>query len=191
MPEYFTLEELKALPDLDAARYDDEMMERAAAYIEGVIERAVGTSFVARTFTKTLRESDADTLLGSPYVLSVASVVIADAAAPSSFAVEGFSSVGLSRSWPNTGRHVTVTYTSGYSDTPPADIKEAALQGTRARLLDTAGNAKVNDRTASVTNDAGGTTSYVLAGVDRPTGYPEVDAVILGWRKRLFGLGFA
>jgi hypothetical protein len=188
VPEYFTLDELKALPDLEAARYDDETMERAAAYIEAVIERVVGTSFVPRTKTVTLNGTGADLVLPDAYVLSVVGVTVSEVAGadPTSF-----DNGVLTGTWASGTRNVVVEYTTGYSETPPADIKEAALEGTRARLLDTASNAKVNDRTTSTTNDVGGTTSYVLAGVDRPTGYPTVDAVILGWRDKLSGLGFA
>jgi hypothetical protein len=190
MPDYFTLDEFRELPSMDDTnKYPDADVERAADYITAVVERAVGTSFVGREFTKTLREPDADTLLGAPFVLSVSSVAIADAAVSNTFAIEGFYTTGLARLWPDTGRNVTVTYTAGYSTEPPADIKEAVMQATRARLLEKHGSARVQDRHQTISNDAGGTTTFVLAGPDNPTGYPEVDAVILGWRRRLFGFG--
>lgn len=195
MPEYFTLEEFRSLPDMNnASLYDDDTVERAAAYIVAVIERVVGTSFVAREVTETIDGSGVSGLvLKSPYVQSLTAVTTGGTTIDTADlihqggVVRNLSGVGWTAGIGNT----TITYESGYSSEPPADIKEAALQGTRARLLDTASNAKVNDRTSSITNDAGGTTSYVLAGVERPTGYPEVDAVILGWRDKLSGFGFA
>jgi hypothetical protein len=58
------------------------------------------------------------------------------------------------------------------------------MQGTRARLLTMDSQAGIEDRRTSLSTDAG-TIGFVIAGEDRPTGYPEVDAVILGWKKRL------
>jgi hypothetical protein len=80
---------------------------------------------------------------------------------------------------------VAVTYEAGYSATPPADVKEAALQATRWRLLATNSNSDMNARQTSSTNEMGGTVQYSVAGPDRPTGYPDVDAVIMGWKRRL------
>lgn len=169
MPEYFTLGEFRELANMDdEGKYPDSVIERAAAYVVAVIERVVGTSFVPRSFTRSLPLSGGIPVLASPYVLEVSDVV-AD---------------------PFGSQNATVTYLAGYSETPPADIKEAAMQATRARVLETASNAKVSDRVSQMTNEAGGTTSFVLPGQDRPTGYPDVDAVIMGWRRRLFGLGF-
>lgn len=54
MPDYFTLPELRALPDVgDAAKYPDERCEAAASHVVGIIEREVGTAFVERTVTET------------------------------------------------------------------------------------------------------------------------------------------
>lgn len=188
MPEYFTLDEFRDLTSMqDSAKYPDATVERAAAYIVAVIERVVGTSFVPRTFTKTLSGTGSEVVLPSTYILEVTGVSVGGDAQAGPFLVDNGSLIGA---WPRGTRNVTVTYSAGYSETPPADIKEAAMQGTRARVLDTASNSQVNDRTSQMTNEAGGTTTFVLPGVDRPTGYPDVDAVILGWRRRLFGLGF-
>lgn len=175
MPDYFTLEEFRDLPEMDKeGKYGDEDVERAASYITGVIERAVGIAFVPRTVTKSMTSAEADALASQPYIQEVTSITPVSSSSPFRGA-----------------ETVTVVYQAGYSTEPPADIKEAAMQATRARLLEKHGTARVMDRTSSVSNDAGGTTAFVLAGPDRPTGYPEVDAVILGWRRALFSLGFA
>jgi hypothetical protein len=83
-----------------------------------------------------------------------------------------------------------VTYQAGYSSTPPSDIKEAALQATRARLLTMDSQAGIEDQRTSLSTDQG-TVNYVIAGEDRPTGYPEVDEVIMGWKRKLDVFGFA
>jgi len=83
-----------------------------------------------------------------------------------------------------------VTYQAGYSATVPDDIREAAMQATRARLMETATNTGVDDRRTSLSNDMG-TISFVIAGEGRPTGYPVVDEVIMGWKRKLDVFGFA
>lgn len=188
MPEYFTLEEFRTLADMNNEdKYPDEVVERAAAYVVGVIERVVGTSFVPRTFTRTLSGTGSDVPLPSTFVLDVTTVSVSDEVQTGPFTVDNGALIGP---WGRGTRNLSVTYEAGYSEEPPADIKEAAMQATRARLLETSSNAKVSDRTSQMTNADGGTTTYVLPGPDRPTGYPDVDAVIMGWRRRLFGFGF-
>lgn len=200
MPDYFTLAELRALPDVSSTTtYPDARVEAVAAYIVAVIEREVGTSFVARTVTDEVHDGGGDTIvLTRPHVLSVTSVSVDGVALTTSLRTQGgvlrqFSDAASYSplSFASGSGNVLVTYSAGYSATPPADIKDAALWGTRARLLDTGSNAVINDRRSSISNEAGGTTSFVLAGDERPTGYPEVDAVILGWRARLDRFGFA
>jgi hypothetical protein len=88
--------------------------------------------------------------------------------------------------WTSGRRNIKVTYTSGYCVLAdiPKDIKEAALQGTRARLLTMDSQAGIEDRRTSLSTDAG-TVQFVIAGEGRPTGYPEVDEVIMGWKRKL------
>jgi hypothetical protein len=188
MPDYFTLEEFRDLPSMDDdGKYPDEDVERAAGYITAIVERFVGTSFVPRTFTKKLSGTGSDVSLPSPFVLEVTGVDDGDVAQTGPFEVDNGSLIGP---WSRGIRNLTVTYDAGYSDEPPADIKEAVMQAARARLLEKHGSARVQDRTQSVSNNDGGTTTFVLAGPDHPTGYPEVDAVLVGYRRRLFGLGY-
>lgn len=187
MPDYFTLEEFRRLPQMDDSnKYADEDVERAAAYITAIIERVVGTSFVAREFTKTFRGTAWDVTLPA-FLIEVTSTSSGGTALTGPLSFDDPTTVGT---WADV-QNTTVTYTAGYSTEPPADIKEAAMQATRARLLEKHGTARVQDRASSVAGDAGGTTTYIVAGADHPTGYPEVDAVILGWHRRLFSLGFA
>ena len=48
MPDYFTLEEVQDTPDVDFD-FEDERIEAVAAAVVSIIEREVGTSFIART----------------------------------------------------------------------------------------------------------------------------------------------
>ena len=47
-------------------------------------------------------------------------------------------------------------------------------------------NSAIDDRRTSLSTEQG-TVSYVIAGEDRPTGYPDVDAVIMRWARKLKG----
>lgn len=191
-PDYFTLAEFRLLPDMDnTAKFTDSRVEDAAAYIIGIIEREVRASFIARTVTETLDGNSGDGLvLNTIYVRSVTSATVGGVASAYTLSAPGGVLRQVSGSshvaWTKGLGNVVVVYVSGYSTlaTIPADIKEAAMRGTRAYLLETASSAGVTDRRSSINNDAG-TINYVIAGENRPTGYPQVDAVIMGWKARL------
>lgn len=193
MPEYFTLTELNALPNMGEGRYTDARKEAAAAYVVGIIERVVKTSFIARTVTDERYDGGSyGILLKKPHVLSVTSatengVAVTDTLRVSSGILRRFSSATATTParWSSGIDNITVTYEAGYTSTVPADIKEAALLATRWRLIASNSNSDMNARQTSMTNDMGGTTSYAVAGVERPTGYPEVDAVIMGYARAL------
>jgi hypothetical protein len=199
VPDYFTLAELDALPNMTEGRYSTARKEAAAAYVVGIIERVVGTSFVARTVTDERHDGGCDAIvLNSAHVLSVTSATEDGAAVTDTLRAQG----GVLRRfsgatsftpvrWSTGVGNVLVTYQSGYSATVPDDVKEAALQATRWRLMATNSNSDLNARQTSITNEMGGTVNFAVAGTDRPTGYPDVDAVILGWRDELDVFGFA
>jgi hypothetical protein len=193
MPDYFTLAELNELPNMAEPRYTDSRKEAAAAYVVGIIEREVDTSFVSRTVTDERHSGgEVEIFLESNHVLSVTSATVAGVAVTDTLRVTDSGILtrfptgsSYPTVWPQGCDNVLVTYAAGYSATPPADIKEAALQATRWRLMATNSNSDLNARQTSMTNEMGGTVQFAVAGTDRPTGYPEVDAVIVGWRNRL------
>lgn len=196
--DYFTEAELRALPQMDdAVKYTTARVEAAAAYVTAVIERVVGASFVARTVAGEVHDGGRyGIVLKQPHVLSVTSATEDGVSVADTLSVRGgvlykFAAGSYSPvCWTDGSRNVSVTYQAGYSSTPPADIKEAALKATRAHLLATNSNAAIVDRQTSITNE-NGTIQFVIAGAEQPLGYPEVDAVIVGWRNRLGGFGFA
>lgn len=197
MPEYFTEAELKALPDMSGET--SARIEAAAAWAVRLIERVVGTSFVARTVTGEIHDGGRlAIILSAPFVISVTSatedgVSVTDVLRVQSSIVRRFSDATSFTPlvWASGVGNVGVTYQAGYSATPPADIKEAALQATRWHLLEGRANNVTSPRQTSVSNDMGGTVNFAVAGKDRPTGYPDVDAVITGWRDRLYVPGVA
>lgn len=199
MPDYFTTAELRALPSMgDTSKFPDTRIDAAAAYVVGIIEREVGTSFVARERVDVLDGSaTVDLPLKHPYVVTVTRVEI-DGAALAGYTFRARRGGLLRRyatgqtspdTWPAGFDNIEVTYQAGYSSSPPADVKEAALKATRAHLLSTTATTSIDDRRTSLTTEAG-TVGFVVAGEDRPTGYPDVDVVIVGWRDKLKTFGF-
>lgn len=194
MPDYFTLGELRALPDMgDAEKYPDARCEAASAYIVGIIEREVGTSFISRTATETHNGGRSCIVLDHADATGVTSVTVDGVTADTSLLVvqDGvLQPQSGGAPWGAAGPgEVTVVYPYGYSTVAPGDVKEAALQGTRAHLLST-GNQSVIESRRTTLNTEAGTINFTVAGKNQPTGYPEVDAVILAWRDRLDTDGF-
>jgi len=203
---YFTLGELRGQSGLaDTVKYPDAKLTTAGEWIEAVIDREVRTSFVARTTLEVLdgdsQDTDGGLLLSKRFVVGVSAVtsngVAFNAGQLAEIDADGSRiyrrTVGTHSGfipWDSGTRNIDVTYTSGYSATPPADVKDAALQGARDRVLRTSGTG-LSDRTTSVTDDQG-TRVLAAPGTNHPTGLPEVDAVIVGWRDKLASrFGFA
>lgn len=190
-PDYFTLAELRAMPDM--ANESEARILAAAAWAVGIIEREVDTSFIARTVTGERYDGGGDgILLRKRHVISATSatengVAVTDTLRVRYGVLRRYASATASTPgrWASGVENVAVTYQAGYSTTPPADIKEAALQATRWHLLEGRASNVQTPRQTSFSNEMGGTTNLATAGPDRPTGYPDVDAVIVGWRTRL------
>lgn len=189
--DYFTLVEFRTLPDVPQATFSDAVVTLAAEYVQGIIEGTCGTSFVPRTIVETLDGAGGTTLrLKSPYVLTITSVTVNGVAVTDQFTFDAgvlerrTTGTFLAQRWTTGRRNIVVTYTAGYSTTPPADIKGAAMDATRMRLLSQSPTSTVDARRTGLNTDMG-TISYVVAGEKRPTGYPEVDAVIMRWATKL------
>lgn len=190
MPDYFTLAEFRALPN--GTEWSDAEVTDAAAYVTGVIERECQTSFVPRTVTGETHEGCRTIYLDRPYVRSLTSVtengVTVDVNTLSVSAAGMLRRAGAFwRPW--LYGTVVVTYEAGWSATPPDDVKSAALTGTRCRLL-TREVTQVDLPTGSVTTRAG-TILYTPPDRDHPTGFPDVDSVIVAWRDKLAPLAIA
>lgn len=191
-PDYFTLDEFQALPN--CGQFDETDVLAAAAFFTEIVEREIGEPFVKRTVTETLDGRGTDSLvLGSPYV-TLTSVAVGG----SSVDVSGLTATsGVLRysgyggtAWAVGASNVVVTYQAGRWTEPPADIKDAVMWATRDRLMAHGDQNDVDVRRTSMTNDYG-TTNYVLPGEKRPTGYPELDALIASYVRTTPSLGFA
>lgn len=185
--EYFTLEEVQETPDVDFD-FSEDRIEAVAAEIVSIIEREVGTSFIGRAVTETHDGGGDVIILRSPWVLEITSVsedgidVTDDLVVRNGVLSRGSGYSSLS--WAYGFQNVVVEYVAGYSATPPADVKEQALRATRMRLIETADDSSMMDRRTSLSNDMG-TYNFITADEDHPTGYPTVDAMIIGWKRRL------
>lgn len=192
MPEYFTLTELRALPDVsNATTYPDATVEAAAARVVSIIERECRTSFVARTVTGEVHDGGcAEIILDKPWVLSVTSATENGTAVTDTLRVKNGRVLRYAtgsyapKAWLAGFDNVAITYQSGYSSTVPADIKDAALQATRYRLISRVSTASMNDRATSITNEFGN-VNLSVASKKTPFGLPEVDSVVVGWREYL------
>lgn len=196
MTDYFTVAELRALPDMDdTVKYPTTRVEDVAAHIVGVIEREVGTSFILRDVVDEAHDGGCDRIvLNNLYAHTAVSATVDGDVVTDDLIIrrgillrlDGTSLV----TWATGYSNVLVTYQAGFSVSPPDDVKEMALKGTRAHLMATAATSSINDRQTSLT--AGDSViGFVVAGAERPTGYPEVDAMILGWKRKLNVGGFA
>lgn len=194
-PDYFTLAELNALPNMTEAKYTEARKLAAAAYITSIIEREVGTSFVPRTVTETVDGSGSGSLLvDEAYIVDVTEITVDGVGVDVDLVETRANRIrfkALGSTWTPGRSNVVVEYRKGYSSEPPADVKEQAIIATRWHLLATNSNAEMDARRTKMTNDQGGTTEYAIAGRDRPTGFPTVDAMIVAWREKLDVFGFA
>lgn len=190
---YFTTAELRALPDMnDTARFPDAKLTEAHDWIVAVIERECETSFIVKTATNERRSGGGvDYLrLQNAYARTVSAVTVDSgvytAGQVAALLVEdGYLYQADGVTWPATARgNVLVTYTYGYAEAPPADLKQAALRGARNWLLSQHAWSGVESRATSISN-GDGTFTIATPGEDRPTGWPDVDATIIAWRERV------
>jgi hypothetical protein len=194
-PDYFTVAEFTALPD--CAGFQETPILAAAAYFTTIVEREIGEPFIQRTVTETLDGRGTTSLvLASPYVTLTSVTVGGTTVSVSGLTVvDGVLRYATSGSYTGTvwtagAGNVVVTYTAGRYTTCPADIKDAVMWATRDRLLGQDDRAGIDIRRTSVSTEFG-VTNYVLPGEKRPTGYPDLDALIASYTRTTPSLGFA
>lgn len=190
--EYFTLAELRALPDCSGTTFSDAAITAAGEFFQAIVEGECQASFVARSRTEVLDGDGSTSLtLATPYVLSITTVTVDGVALTDQFTVDAgvlerrTAGTFTPQPWTRGRRNVSVTYSAGYSAAPPSDIKGAVMWATRDRLISQAAENSHDPRQQSMTNDLGGSTVFVLPGEKRPSGYPELDAVIARWSRKL------
>lgn len=179
---FFTIAQLRAESDrFTEANYPDATLEKARGWIETLAERHIGVAFVP-----TLAVETVTTVVGEPVALSrwpvtalTSATVDGSAKDTSSWTVRRYGFVEDHQLAGDTD--VAVIYEHGF-DQPPPDLLDACLQAAAGRAKELS-NRTIPERASVLTTDVG-TFSLALASEDRPTGYPAVDAVLNGYRRR-------
>lgn len=197
----------------DEGAYPDARVERARRWIEAIVDRHCHTSFVRRYHRQVFdgdRLNAAGTLLlREQWIRDVLSVKVdgtffttdqlAQLAVFDEGRIERYrTGYGVfdntvyqgwaygdgfgATPWPRGRRNIDVRYAAGWSDEPPDDLAEVAVSAARHHLLDVDGESGIPTRATSITNEYGN-VNLSTANEDRPTGIPNVDAVLNGWRE--------
>lgn len=188
-PDYFLTADVLALPGCSS--FTEAQVLAAAAYFTSIVENELGVSLIQRSFAETL---DGACSLALPLIqtrVTLVSVTVNGVTVSLSLlTVDAAGRLryknGCTRWSGATVANVVVTYTAGLYATCPADVKDAVMWATRDRLLSQSDAAGIDSRKTSMSNEMGGTTTYLLPGDKRPTGYPDLDAVIAS-RQRALG----
>ena len=183
----FTIGDLRSMPDLDnEQRYSHLTLTAALDWIEALIETTVETSFCERRYQETRAIKGCTVAPFKAYPSQLFGLTFnGEAVDPAAWELDR--SGVLTAPSPFFGS-LTIDYSAGFSTHAPADLADAALQAARAKVL-SRGQSGMPDRTRSISNEFG-STSFAIAGPNQPTGYPEVDAILMKWRDlvRLPGL---
>lgn len=191
---YATLAEIRALDALsNTTKYPTAKLEAARAQAEDRFEDATGVAWVPRFHRETLAgDNTTQLLLKWPRPRSLLATSI-DGTAAADLTVFSLYPTGIIERasgvpWPRgvtASGNVVVEYTHGY-DQPPEDLRQAFLTYVRYLILDT--TARIPDRASAMSTEMG-TFQLVTAGFKRPTGLPEVDAVLNDHDHSVAGIG--
>lgn len=189
---YFELAELRAAQDLSSTTtYPTERLRTARTWIENIIDQEVNASFVRRYNRDRFAAYSALpslVLRGAAYAQALLSISInGTAVSLTGLTVDPFNRIVLTTGfpWVTYGFGVVdVRYEAAWSDTCPADLHDVALQAARWRLISTDGVSGIPSRATSLTNEFGN-VQLSTAGNRRPTGIPDVDAVIMSYADQI------
>lgn len=182
------LADIRAQKNLDsAAKFTTAELADARAWFEDLAEEHCGVAFAPRYHRDVLDGDGCSTaLLSKLYPRQLIGVTVDDVVETTTgWALYDHGEVRRPTGTFTCGdRNVSIAYEHGHQRAP-AQLRTAALIAIRDRLLDD----ETGRRQLSVTNEFGGTTRYAVAGDDRPTGIPEVDAVLNRLNETVPGIG--
>lgn len=190
---YVSLSEIRALDSLsDTTKFPTARLVEARASFEDYVERYTGRTFVKRYGRETISNTGARLLPTRTPISKVLWAKDVDGTTIDVSSVDVLDGSILYRSggW-GTTRQITVGYEYG-AEMVPSDIREAALIAIRHRLL--SARSPYPDRATTITSEAG-TFALSTAAVDvidvgfrtqRPTGIPEVDAILNTYKRPVF-----
>jgi hypothetical protein len=193
---YFTVAEAREFRGgklSSEAKFPDADIEAARSEVEQYIEQITDRAFVVRTKTVQLDGSGGyEVVLPDLRVNAVTAVTTTDTSGTETV----YEAADLADLWvteygfirrktrgvfPAGHGNVEVTYT--YGETTPLPIKRAALILLYNRLLP----SDISDRAQSFTNESG-TLNYSSPNGQRPTGIPEVDAILAKYSDNRVGI---
>jgi len=183
---YVALSDIRALDSLsDATKYPIARLAEAREWFADKVEGFCDVSFVPRYCREVLNGDDTQiiildhTRLRTIQSASVDGVTVTDLS--KWYALQsGLLARDDGGYFPAGWRNIIIEYEYGY-DSPPAQLREAALTAIRYKLL--GDHSGIPERATSMTSEVG-TYTLSLAGANRPFGIPEVDSVLLALGKK-------
>ena len=180
---WVSLADIRAVPSLtNETSYPNEKLAEARIWFEDKAELFIGRAYVPRFGHEVIDGSGSDTIfLDHLNIRTLLYVKVGGVAQSGMDDWDLYRSGKVVRSsgiFASGSLNVEVGFEYGL-DEPDADLRQAALTAIRARLL--GDRSGIPERAVTMTTDVGGFT-LTLAGKDRPTGIPDVDAVLLDRR---------
>jgi hypothetical protein len=187
---YATEAELLALDGMADEAVTSEIAVTSLEQSEELIDSYCGTSFTYKAFSVRLDGNDQRAIsTGVIYIATLTSVTVDDVAAATTG--WGLHEDGMvvrdtgSFASNIVGRNVVVEGTAGFSVVAPAQIKNACLLVARQMVLDQV--SRIPDGATSVTNEFGNISLAQPGGLWKPTGLPQVNAILNRNRHRAPG----
>lgn len=183
---YFTLGELRKLDGMNGLPAAD--LRVARQMVEEMVEERTGWVWVPRLAVETIQANVGVRLSQHPVrrIRAVSVDGVADVAA--NWYSDTYGILSPIAGWTYTTSPVSSSLTVAYEvgeDRPPIQLTSALIDAARQGRLDRTNG--ISQRTTSITNDVGGTTSYARATVRDVFGMPAVDAVLAFWDRGIPG----
>lgn len=185
---YFSISELRSQSGLDdAAVFSASLLVAARLATEDLFEKYTGVAWVNRFKRVTLDGSGKSTIrlpMLQPTAvtsLSIGGVAVADL---SGVVVWPDGDVYYPGGFTAGRQNVVIGVEHGF-DSPPEDLRRAAVRYARVVALDF--KSRIPERAIQMNTEAG-SFQLALASRERPTGYPEIDAILQQHDHRIPGI---
>lgn len=179
---YFEIAELREQSGLDdESIFSDALLVNARAAAEDLIETATGLAWVRRYRREVRDGPDSCSLIVKMYPEVIAASVSGTSVSPEAY---DDGELYLSSGWGCIRRSIIVEYEHGLR-VPPEDLRRATLRYARVVALDF--KSRIPERAIQMNTEAG-SFQLALASRERPTGYPEIDAILQQHDHRLPGI---
>jgi hypothetical protein len=185
---YCTITNVRSVQGLDdVSIYPDAVVTEAITQAEELIDAYTGTSFTYKTFTVTLDGTN-DSIIRVPklFLRTLTSVTVDGAAQTTTgWALRDDGTIERAEgtfTYTRPGLNVVISGTAGVTSAAPTEIAWAARTLAIGNLLQL--ENRVPDRALSVQSEFGNIAVAQAGGLNRPTEYPSVNAVLNRHRHR-------